>query len=737
MWKDYSSGYIRNNRASGLSVMLAAFISALLLSLLCSLFYNLWTYEIARLKAEEGGWQGRITGEIAEAELELIRQYANVEQAVINEELSVENGMVVDVCFKNMRSILTDMPRIGELAGLPAEAVTYHYELLNLYLIRDSSDSALRWVFPFALSVVAVACLSLILVIHNAFAVTMNARIHQFGIFSSIGATPGQIRVCLLQEAAALCAVPIAAGSLLGILISMGIIQGANLLLADVAGRLEQPFEYHPLILLLSLFCSFLTVWVSAWIPAGKLSRLTPLEAIRNTGELQLKRKRNSPVLSLLFGVEGELAGNALKAQKKAMRTASLSLTLSFLAFSFMLCFITVMIVSQNETYFAKYQDAWDVMAAVENTDIDAFAESGVLRGIPGVESVTAYQRAAAKRIVTWEEISGEMLGIGAFENPPAEYVSAVDGGWLVNAPLVILDDQSFLEYCEQVGAEPGLEGAVIRNRTLDSTDPNFRERRSLPYLTGNGRTTILRQAGQEDMAAELPVLAYTWEVPNLREEYGTMDFYELVHFIPASLWERVKGQVGGQEPDMDIRILARDGVTLEELNGIEAEAVGLLGQTGYSIEVENRIQDKRNNDRMMDGMKAILSVFCILLAIIGIGNVFSNTLGFVRQRRREFARLLSVGLTPGGIRKIFCVEALVIAGRPVIIALPVTAAAIVLFIKMSYLEPMLFIREIPFVPMLVFILVIFGFVGLAYYLGARKVLGSSLAEALRDDTVM
>lgn len=717
--------------------MIAAFISALLLSLLCSLFYNLWTYEIARLKAEEGGWQGRIAGEIDEAELELIRQYANVEQAVINEELSVENGMVVDVCFKNMRSIFTDMPRIAELAGLPAEAVTYHYELLNLYLIRDSNDSALRWVFPFALSIVAVACLSLILVIHNAFAVTMNARIHQFGIFSSIGAAPGQIRVCLLQEAAALCAVPIVAGSLLGILISMGVIQGANMLLADVAGRLEQPFEYHPLILLLSLFCSFLTVWVSAWIPAGKLSRLTPLEAIRNTGELQLKRKRNSPVLSLLFGVEGELAGNALKAQKKAMRTASLSLTLSFLAFSFMLCFITVMIVSQNETYFARYQDAWDVMAAVEDTDIDAFVESGGLRGIPGVESVAAYQRAAAKRIVTWEEISGEMLGIGAFENPPAEYVSAVDGGWLVNAPLVILDDASFLEYCEQVGAEPGLEGAVIRNRTLDSTDPNFRERRSLPYLTGIGQTTLLRQAGQEDMAAELPVLAYTWEVPNLREEYGTLDYYELVHFIPASLWERVKGQIGGQEPDMDIRILARDGVTLEELNGIEAEAVELLGQTGYSIEVENRIQDKRNNDRMMEGMKAILSVFCILLAIIGIGNVFSNTLGFVRQRRREFARLLSVGLTPEGIRKIFCVEALVIAGRPVIIALPVTAAAIVLFIKMSYLEPMPVIREIPFMPMFVFVLAIFGFVGLAYYLGARKVLGSSLVEALRDDTVM
>lgn len=54
MWKDYSSGYIKNNRASGISIMAAAFISALLLSLLCSFFYNLWVYEIERLKEEEG-----------------------------------------------------------------------------------------------------------------------------------------------------------------------------------------------------------------------------------------------------------------------------------------------------------------------------------------------------------------------------------------------------------------------------------------------------------------------------------------------------------------------------------------------------------------------------------------------------------------------------------------------------------------------------------------------------------
>ena len=71
------------------------------------------------------------------------------------------------------------------------------------------------------------------------------------------------------------------------------------------------------------------------------------------------------------------------------------------------------------------------------------------------------------------------------------------------------------------------------------------------------------------------------------------------------------------------------------------------------------------------------------------------------------------------------------------LITLPVTVAAVAFFIKISYLEPMLFIRDAPFLPILAFILAIFGFVALAYVLGARKVLRSSLPEALRDDTVM
>ena len=51
MWREYSSGYLKNNRAAAAAVMTAALISSLLLSLLGCLFYNMWKYEVERLRA--------------------------------------------------------------------------------------------------------------------------------------------------------------------------------------------------------------------------------------------------------------------------------------------------------------------------------------------------------------------------------------------------------------------------------------------------------------------------------------------------------------------------------------------------------------------------------------------------------------------------------------------------------------------------------------------------------------
>ena len=737
MWKDYSSGYIKNNRSSGMSVMIAAFISALLLSLLLGVFYNAWKYEIESIEQEEGGWQSRIVGEFSQEDIEYIKNFANVKDIVINEKEEQIPETMIDIYFNDMGAVLDNTLRITETLGVSSDKVIYNHELLAMYMIRDPQDTAPRLLFPLFILIAIIASFSLIIVIHNSFAVSMNARIHQFGIFSSIGATPKQIRSCLLQEAAALCILPILIGNLLDILISMGLIHMANGLLGNgVAGRHEAVFGYHPLVLVATLLLTVATIWISAWMPARKLSRLTPLEAIKNTGELQLKRKKKSPLLTCLFGLEGELAGGALKAQKRALRTASLSLIFSFLAFTIMQSFFALSGISTRETYFERYQGVWDIMVTVKDTDVDSFSETQKLQEIPEIRSAIVYQRAVAKRIVAEDEISEDMKSFGGFAAAGDNYVRETDGGWLVNVPIVILDDASFLAYCEQIGITPRLDGAVIWNQIRDVTDPDFRHPRYMPYVKGENVKSILRQSGNEEMTAEIPVLFYTEKVPVLREEYAKLDYYELVHFIPVSLWKEIKGQIGGSEEDTYICMLGRKNVTLEELDALQGQVEGLIAGN-YKVESENRIQEVEANNKQIQGMMTIFGGFCVLLAVIGIGNVFSNTLGFVRQRKREFARYMSVGMTQGEIKKMFCVEALTIAGRPILITLPLAVITVGYLLKTSYVEVATFLAEAPIIPVMIFMLAIWGTVAFAYYLGWRNIRKINLAEVLRDDTMM
>ena len=84
-----------------------------------------------------------------------------------------------------------------------------------------------------------------------------------------------------------------------------------------------------------------------------------------------------------------------------------------------------------------------------------------------------------------------------------------------------------------------------------------------------------------------------------------------------------------------------------------------------------------------------------------------------------------------------FCIEAFVVAGRPILITLPLSVITVVLLLKSSYLELGTFLAEAPLIPIAVFMLAIVGIVTLAYYLGWRNVRKINLAEVLRDDTMI
>lgn len=572
----------------------------------------------------------------------------------------------------------------------------------------------------FTCMVLFLVSLSLILIIHNAFALSMHARIHQFGIFSSIGATPGQILACLLQEAAILCTGPIFVGTLLGHGMSFGIIKVMNLLARDVAGRHEAVWRFDLGSFMLTIVAAGITVLASAWIPARKLSKMTPLEAIRNPGVVSLKKKT---------------------------RTATVSLTLSFLGFSLMLSFFTLATISTNYTYFEKYQDAWDLMVATQENGKGEILSDVVeqMREIQGVEDCMLYQKEPFICELQENQISDEVNSLGGLGAFAGEGVTEKDENWQVKSVAIVLDDTGFENYCRQLGVEPSFEKTIVYNQIWDSEHSNFRYRMFIPYVKQEMGTISLKRSREDAQSVEIPVLAYTEKLPNLREGY---EDYALVQIMSVSLWNSISGQISKQT-DVDkieadncyIRILAKQDKNRDQMQKLEMEVSAIMEQIKqteqFTFTLENRLEEKETNDSLIWGYQIVLGGFCIILAAIGISNVFTNTLGMVQQRKRELAQYMSVGMTPKQMRNMFGREVLIITGKPILIMLPITTVCVAFMIRASYLNPWEFIIRAPFIPIFLFAGIVFFFVTFAYYLGAKKIKTCSLSQMLRDDTLL
>lgn len=750
-------------RPAAIGAAAVSCFAVLFLTMLCTLFYNIWLDDLRRLTAAEGDWQLRITGQFSEAQLTELRGFAHVARASLcpaagGSDADAAPTTALELVFSPASAAPDEGPLIAAALGLDHDAalaqntLQYHVELLALLLVRAPGDTAPRLLLPFYLAVLGIACLSLVLILQSSFAVEMRDKLRELGVLASIGATPGQLLRRLVGQALALTALPCLAGLAAGVglsALSIGALLRFRAQLGIVQGQAEAGFACHPAILTAALLAGLGTILLSALLPAARLCRLTPLEALRGLPERPAPVRRGLlarlPRLAGPRSPEGLLAAAALRSQRQALRTGTLSLTLAFLAFVLIEGFFTLSQISTRYTYFERYQSAWDVMATLPGgaeapeSPADAFALKPRLAALPGVREAAVYQRAGGRVLLTAADQSGPLQALGGYE---ALTGAAAEGEVFgVPAELVILDDAAFMDYCAAQGLPRRLDGAVACDRVWDSLHSSFRHPAYLPFLQpGLARLTLAGAEGAENMAqaAALPLLGYADTPPLLREEY---DRHSMALFLPETLWHQLQG--GGEgaglgvqpEDGPRIRLLAAEGAGAAELARLRQALAALLAEAGIPAETEDRIAERETNDEMIDGFRLVLGLGCGYLALIGLVGIFAHTLGFVRLRRREIARYASLGMTPAQLRRMFAREALTLAGRPVLAALVLGAAALTGMIRASELDPAEFWAEAPVLPLGCFVLAVFALVGLAYWLGARALLRADLAETLRDET--
>lgn len=663
-------------------------------------------------------------------------------------------------------------PRMAQSVGLTlhangknADGMTYNYGLLPWLGARsgektDSSAMSFVQVLLAILGViVAIILFGSIIVIRNAFALSVDERKRQFGMFSSVGATPRQLRRTVGLEALFIGVIGIPIGLLVGLGAIAGLIAAASAVLKTLIDHL-QPINMvvPPYVLAIVTAVAALTVWLSAALPARRAAKVTPIEAIRQAGDFTVSRRRLrvGRLWRRLLGFEGELALKNLKRSRRKYRTTVISLCASivmFLSFSSFMQYvshgmnsaqdqisgydITLSLYSNSQSYeAAQMQFAQKAVALpqVKKSEIDRSLSGFYKTDLNGLDAGFRRNKAAMKGLFsdsgsqmndqTHVNLSVEITSVGrkVFDDMlqtqklnPAEYMDTAH-------PKGILSNR--IDYV-------ALEG----NNKFTSIKGNF-----LSVQAGNAlsvyETSEMDTSKSSSSPLELGIGAVLTNPTASETVYG--DYVQL--YVSDAVFDSLAPHFTQQDNPVFVRLKTRNSKANTDLMA-SLKQLYAQAHPNTTLPYTNTLEEQRQSELMIWLVRLFCYSFIAVITLVGVTNIINTISTNMRLRRREFAVLESVGMTPRGFRRALSMESLLYGLKALLYALPISLGINALFYKLfaqsslsSSSGTMPFM--IPWEALLAMIAAVFVLVFCTTLYSAAKAKGESLIETIREENI-
>lgn len=284
--------------------------------------------------------------------------------------------------------------------------------------------------------------------IYNSFSISVSERTRQFGLLRGIGATKKQLRGSVRFEAAVLCLMGIPVGILcgyLGIRITLCFVGDAvDIMMQDSFGSsatLSAKFSW--IAAMTAALVAVLTVFISAWIPARRATRIEPISAIRQSKDYSVPEKpvRVGRVTKKLWGLPGLLSKKYYSTSRKKYRSTVTSLAVSILLF------ITA------SSFAGELQKVADTIVNTENFDLmileDDYYDISEIRDMDIVDKSAWVSRPYSYGIALDDsQLSEEYLALSQIQNMFENFSPCF-------AEIYYLEDSVFLDYLFSNGIDP------------------------------------------------------------------------------------------------------------------------------------------------------------------------------------------------------------------------------------------------------------------------------------------
>lgn len=627
--------------------------------------------------------------------------------------------------------------------------------------------------------------------IYNSFSISVSERTKQFGILKSIGATKKQIRKTVLYEATVLCIIGIPIGLIsgcLGIAITFYFLSDSiSTFLADLTD-LKMQFVFSPLAIITASLISFVTVIISAYIPARKAIKINPIESVRQSNEIKINRRsvKVSPLTQKLFGFEATLSSKNFKRNKRKYRTTVFSLFVSVVLF---------ISASSLSTYFTDIVDAesqdmnYDVAVNIFNyedrTDGEPFTETEELRNklynglkyVKGIDEFTLTQQMGTEFNVDKKYISEEYLNMVNKERDGlADKENELNGLFTYN----FIDDDAFRRLLKKEGlSEEGYfdkenpKALVYDMGTYNFETDNKERVYIVPFLnTDNLSSTIeiteilpwFEENGEEyafygETVVKDGITYYVYDIS--RDEGEDFDESTKRYLTEEEAVNHINVSIGAVLPEKPYFLGHNTNLIYPEsvkekimLDGYWQTHAFILCEdhSKVSSDVSRLIRDiggDTNNVSVVDyaaeieSIRALVTVakvlaygFIVLISLIAAANVFNTISTNISLRRREFATLKSVGLTSKGMRKMMTFESLLYGVKSLLFSLPASLAMTYLIYLVAADSGYAMSFYVPWDKFIIAIASVFIIVVLSMVYSIKKVNKENTVETLRNENI-
>lgn len=387
----------------------------------------------------------------------------------LNTDVLYRGTLDVYVQAKHIDSIYAWGDDLGNKIG-EKDGISYDFNNGLLMFEGINQDSQfMGMLFTLIAILFIIIFIGAIALIYNAFAISITERSTDFGLLSSIGATKRQKRRSVLLEALLILAVAVPIGVLGGYfglwLVFAAVnpaintlVSGGYLLGSDLEAQLQLRVVISPIAILIAVIMSVLTVLVSAWIPAVRAGRVTPIEAIRQAKDVKLTPRsvKTSRLTGALFGIEGEIAAKNMKRSKKRSRVVIVSFVISLVLFlsasSFTHLFSQSVDVATGDVNYNIYVNLWQSANDASKSELpkELLQAENAISHLDGIEDFTVVNGMQSFYPKDFKE---DALSASARKIWDAQ----AEKGNNLNQPViqvVALNDETLKAYCDKVGAD-------------------------------------------------------------------------------------------------------------------------------------------------------------------------------------------------------------------------------------------------------------------------------------------